>query len=271
MLATHTRKRTHECTHSQKMPSAPVWVSFLLSVSLHWVPWRWSGESAFTKARHDWGEAGASCEGFKLTLKGGVCVCVCVPVCVCVCVRRASRGWIVTLSVGVTECTFWPRVLALTSKGDASDSGTRSGTEDGTQTNSEKEKKIPERIVSLCTRGPKTGRANTCQHISSPLPGVTDICGCSTMWLCGAKVFRHNFITFQQLCVTVPSDGVTPGLDRGRNHSYGTSLIFPGVTQAASFFCFVLFCFFLGHSLGRRRLPADLFCLFVCLRTDRHS
>lgn len=117
--------------------------------------------------------------------------------------------------------------------------------------------------MSLCTRGPKTGRANTCQHISSPLPGVTDICGCSTMWLCGAKVFRHNFITFQQLCVTVPSDGVTPGPDRRRNHSYRTSLIFPDVTQAASFFLF----FFSGTFSWKTKAPCWLI-LLVCMSAD---
>lgn len=120
--------------------------------------------------------------------------------------------------------------------------------------------------MSLCTRGPKTGRANTCQHISSPLPGVTDICGCSTMWLCGAKVFRHNFITFQQLCVTVPSDGVTPGPDRRRNHSYRTSLIFPDVTQAASFFLFVFFWDILLEDEGS--LLIYFACLYVCRLTD---
>lgn len=56
--------------------------------------------------------------------------------------------------------------------------------------------------------------------------------GCSTMWLCGAKVFQHHFITFQQLRAIIFCPWWSCS-SWGRNQSYHASLIFPDVIQAA--------------------------------------
>lgn len=79
-----------------KSPVSQFQCSFLLSVALHRVPWRWSGQSAFTKT-------GAS--GNDLSWEW--CAFVHTRVCGCVCVFEYSCH---------RECTFWPHVLALTSK-----------------------------------------------------------------------------------------------------------------------------------------------------------
>lgn len=116
-------------------------------------------------------------------------------------------------------------------------------------------------IVNLCTKAKKRREQTLVSISSSPLPGVTGIYGFNTMWLCGAKVFQHNFITFQQLRAIVPPDEVVPGpglceqAEPGQKSVISVSLIFPCATQAASF------CAGLWHS-WRTKAPL---IYFVCL------
>lgn len=90
-----TRSHMHACW---KSPVSQFQCSFLLSVALHRVPWRWSGQSAFTKT-------GAGGKG--LSWEWRAYMRVRAPVCVYACAFEYPCD---------CECTFWPHVLALTSK-----------------------------------------------------------------------------------------------------------------------------------------------------------
>lgn len=97
-------------------------------------------------------------------------------------------------------------------------------------------------------------------------PGVTGSFGFSTMWLCGAKVFQHNFITFQQLRATVPCDGVLPGrrlCERAELRQKSIILYKPGISwwHSRCQVFFVRVC----DILGELKLSSDLSRLFVCL------
>lgn len=120
------------------------------------------------------------------------------------------------------ECTFWPHVLALTSK-------------------KQKRQELELDYRWKVNREEKNFFLVDSESVQCAKP--TDLSsfpyGCNTMWLCGAKVFQHNFITFQHLRVIVPPQG--SDFSWGRNHSDHSGLKFADVTQAARFLPSVTF------------------------------